>query len=923
MRGKFAVTLLALSALCAGLTLAACTEPGGTDGPSGPGGDGHVHELTYVATVEATCTEAGSLEYWTCSDCGKNFADENAAEELSNVAVPALDHTEGEPVRENEVAAKCEEAGSYEEVVYCTVCETELSRKTVVTDELGHDIVEYEGKAATCTEAGWTAYETCSRCDYTTYVEIVPIEHHYVDGKCTECGALKGSEGLAFRSLVGAYEVSGIGTCTDTDIVIPSIYNGLPVISICYRAFENCSSLTSITIPDSVTSIGTCAFNGCTSLTSIKIPDSVTSIGQSAFSGTAYYDNEQNWEDGVLYLEKYLIATNRDLPDEYTIKAGTTLIADFAFYVRDGLTGISIPNSVTFIGREVFGTCKSLTSIILPDSVIEIGECAFRNCSSLKSITIPDGVSSIGALTFSGCTSLIRINIPEGVEHIGNGVFKNCISLTSITIPASVTNIYNQTFVECPNLSEIVVKSGNPIYHSAGNCLIETESKTLIAGCKGSVIPSDGSVTKIDASAFEGRSSLESIIIPDGVKTIGSNAFYGCTGLKSITISGTVTTINNAAFGYCGNLSEINVDSGNPFYHCAGNCLIETESKTLIKGCNNSVIPMDGSVTSIGDAAFSGCDTLESISIPDSVTSIGTNAFSRTAYYNNEQNWEDGVLYLEKYLIATNRDLPDKYTIKDGTTLIASGAFYERDSLTSITIPGSVTSIGEGAFIRCERLANIFISDGVASIGDGVFNGCDSLTSITIPGSVTSIGGGAFSSCTSLTSISIPDSVTSIGTNAFSGTAYYNNEQNWENDVLYLGKYLIESKKDLSGNYQIKDGTALIANSAFSYCKNLASVTIGDSVSSIGEYAFSWCHRLTSVTIGDGVTSIGERAFEYCDSLRTVYYNGTEEEWNNIDIEDYNFDLTDADIYYYSESEPSDGEGNYWHYDENGVPVIW
>ena len=204
------------------------------------GGDaqGHVHELTYVAAVEATCTEAGSLEYWTCSDCSKNFADEAATEELSNVAVPATGHTPGE-------AATCTEPQT------CTVCGEVIAPKT---------------------------------------------EHHYENGVCTECGERMPSEGLEFALLGNAYAVIGIGTCTDTDVVIPSVYNGLPVTVIGENAFFLCGSLTSVTIGDSVTSIGEWAFYSCISLTSITIPDSVTSIGTDAFFGTAYYNNEQNWE---------------------------------------------------------------------------------------------------------------------------------------------------------------------------------------------------------------------------------------------------------------------------------------------------------------------------------------------------------------------------------------------------------------------------------------------------------------------------------------------------------------------------------------------------------------------------------------------------------------------------------------------------
>ena len=752
------------------------------------------HDLETHNGQEATCTEKGWKAYVTCKREG--------CKHTTYEEIPALGHTGGTATcTEQAVCERCNEkygkplghdlehhAG---QPATCTekgwhaydTCKRDGCTYTTYQeiDALGHDLETHNGQEATCTEKGWKAYVTCKRegCDHTTYEEIPALGHTGGTATCTEqatcerCNEKYGSAlGHKYGDLISKIEPTCSATGTEAHYKC----------SVCNKVFKDDEHKTETTLADLTIAINPNAHNfgnwikneGADTHTRVCSFNNEHTETENCFGGTATCTEQAVCEK---CNAKYGKALGHDYQNGVCTRCGTERASEGLEYsLNSDETGYTVTG---------IGSCTD-TEIVIPSKhnskpVTSIASSAFYRCTGLTSITIPNSVTSIGDSAFEGCSGLTSITIPDSVTKISSWTFEDCSGLTSITIPDSVTSIGYRAFLGCTGLVNITVADNNTKYHSSGNCLVETASKTLILGCNTSVIPNDGSVTNIGQGAFAGCTNLTSITIPDSVTSIGDNTFDGCTGLVSVTIGNGVTRIVSSAFEGCTGLMNITIPDS-----------VTSISGGAFRGCSKlTSVTIGNGVISIGEGAFQGCMKLKDIYITDIVTWCNISGLDNLM--GNSSNNKN--LYI-------NNELVTAVTIQDGITAISASAFRNCSGLTSITIGDSVTSIGAHAFAGCIGLVNISVADGntkyhssgnclietasntlvlgcktsvipsdgsVTSIGEGAFFCCDELTSVTIPDGVTRIGNYAFAGCIELTSVTIPNSVTSIDNDAFFG----------------------------------------------------------------------------------------------------------------------------------------------------------
>lgn len=531
-------------------------------------------------------------------------------------------------------------------------------------------------------------------------------------------------------------------------------------VCIGHCAFRYCSNLDSLKLHKNIKYIGITAFGNCGSLTGhLILPEGLEYIDSAAFNGTNF--NEVTLPKSLKGYAPFPFGTtagssptckiltvhikSENLENSYIFPGKSTLVPLF----NPQLSTIEIGQGTKIIPYCAFCNSTNLKSDIIQDlSNLEHISCyAFYQCTGLTDITIPDGVTSIDDMAFYGCTGLTGITIPDSVTSIGHKVFRhtgyyndnnnwenNVLYIDnhlvdaktisgSYTVNDETATIAHGIFSNCPGITELKVSDGNSRYHSANNCIIDTKNKALIAGCKNSIIPDDGSVTSIGRFSFYGCSGLTNITLPNSISIIDDYAFEGCTGLKNIALPDSVTNIGINSFAYCTGITSVTIPD------CV-TCI----SYGAFKGCTGlKSITIPHTVRDIDYYAFEGCTNLKDVYYHGTeedkakiiIDAYNTNLLNATWHYVQpveESNYT--YIAINNEAIITNVDseieenviIPSKlggYTV----TGINSYSFKDCINVTSIVIPDTITHIGVKAFAGCSKLTNITIPDSVKALG--------------------------------------------------------------------------------------------------------------------------------------------------------------------------------------------------------------
>lgn len=675
------------------------------------------------------------------------------------------------------------------------------------------------------------------------------------------------------------------------------------------NAFNGCSGLSSLNIPNAVISIGNSAFYGCRNLSGLYIPNTITSIEDSTFYGCSRL-------------------TSLIIPNP------VSSIGSSAFYGCSGLISLTIPNTVTSIGDYAFSGCSNLTSLIIPQSVTSIGSYAFYGCNGLTRLTISNSLISIGNSAFSGCSGLMgSLTIPNTVTSIDDSVFYNCNNLTSMvffaeTPPTIGANVFNDVnipiYVVCESVEAYQSAEGWYAYPniigmcSLGTINIETDpteggivigTGTYESGTYCTVIATpdegygfaywteDGNVVSNDAvysfvvtsdrlliahfELLEGNIEFVDAMVEEiCVWNWDTNGDWKLSYEEAAAVTNLNGLFSNMLF----------ITSFDELQYFTG--LTSIEAYEFVSCFSLVSITLPNSVTSIGDYAFDRCESLQSLFIPASVTSIGQTIIG---YANN----------MHQIVVHPNNTV---YDSRDGCNAIVETSTNTliNGCMNSI-IPNSVTSIGSSAFYGCSGIMGLLaIPNSVISIGEYAFNSCSGITSVDFGDSVISIGEYAFHSCRGITSVVFGNSVASIGNSAFEGcyglnAVYYSGnisqwcnisfEDGFSNPLYYahnlfinntlltelvipenvttINQYAFCNATCLTGSLTIPNSVTSIGSNAFSGCSGMTgNLVIPNSVTSISYYAFSGCSGFTeSLTLGNSLTTIGSRAFYGCNGF--------------------------------------------------------
>ena len=848
------------------------------------------HTTAVIPGTDATCVSLGATPKVYCSVCQCVF--------VESVEIPFASHDYGDgfecTVCKAEVASLGLEYTLSSDKTYYKVkgmggCTDTLLAIPAVHEGLPVKEIGYEAFKDKTFVSGVIIPESITRIDGSAFSGCTGIENIYFNAVDCTMGAGtstisvfqnvgKNTDGVTVHigakvKKIPSYFLYAYGANTAANVT-SVVYSEDGVLeSIGYKAFECVQSLKAITIPETVKSISSNAFRNC-SLQAVYYK----AVDATATSGI--FDSASGSGGIVLFVGKDV----KKIPDNFMNASSDSYVPSVSEIVFES------GSVCEYIGKFAFQKIKKLDSLVLPPSMKELGQRAFSYMPSLSSVTLNEGFIKLGSYAFADNGVTLSVSFPNSIKEFGDWEFENT------TLADEIFTVYGNC--------KYIGNENNPYAVLYGVNVTDTLTKENI-----SEVTIHADTKAIYPSAFQGCKALESVVVPDGVKSLGSYAFAGCSALKSVTLGSGVTDILMYTFNGCKLLDTLTVKgeltsiAAYAFNNCAAlgeftvPATVENIAAGAFYGCSSleTVSGMAG-VKTIGANAFYNCASLVTVSIPDGIESIGTSAFAGCTALN--YHVEGGVKYLgnaknpaiilvsaESKSTITSADIPET------TRIILSSAFVSASNLKTVTGGEGVIYIGEAAFSSCSALETIPAFESLTYIGQNAFNVCSSLKAINIGENVSYIGNQAFRYCKAVTEIkfsarNLLDSPGYYGTAGMYETAFHSVGQNGEGVAVTIGKsatrlpaYIFAGHTNESDSYHVnvksvtfeaESSCTEIGTYAFEYVSSFSTIDIPASVKTIGAGAFGDCSGLVTVTGMGGVETIGSSAFSWCSSLESV-----------------------------------------------------